>query len=308
MRGDRTRRPILAVTGLSGFIGTRLGELFGKSFALVDWYRRTPSAHAVASFPLDTTDERAVGAALERDHPSAVINVAAQANVDLCEGERDDPTGPAWRSNADAPSALARACKGAGIRLLHVSTDYVFDGSAGPYDEASPTGRAANWYGETKLAGERAVLAAGGDTAIARIVLPYRRPPASRVDLVQLIRARLGAGQPFVGATDQLITPTLADDIADGLIALAVSDVQGIYHLAGATLLSPYEAGLAVARTFGLDESLVRPGTLAEITSRAPRAPRPARTALLSDRFRRDFADRLHRPLKGFLEGIGTLR
>lgn len=308
MLDGRGHRPVLAVTGLSGFVGTRLGELYGESYSLVDWFRRTPSPHAVASFAIDTADERAVVAALERDRPGVVINVAAQANVDVCERERGDLTGPAWRSNADAPSVLARACRHRGIRLLHVSTDYVFDGSAGPYDEASPTSHAANWYGETKLAGERAVLDAGGDAAIARIVLPYRRPPASRLDLVQLVRSRLANGQPFVGATDQLITPTLTDDIADGLIALALSDMRGIYHLAGATLLSPYEAGLAVARTFGLDESLVRPGTLAEITSQANRAPRPARTALLSDRFRREFADRLHRPLKGFLEGVGTLR
>lgn len=308
MRSEPGKQQLVAVTGLSGFVGTRLGELYGRSLALVDWYHRTPSAHAVASYALDTADEAAVAAALERDRPSAVVNVAAQANVDACERERDDRAGDAWRANAEAPGVLARACRRAGVRFVHVSTDYVFDGAAGPYDEMSPTSHAANWYGETKLAGERGVLDSGGNVAIARIVLPYRRPPASRVDLVQLVRTRLASGQQFVGATDQLITPTLADDIADGLISLATSEGQGIYHLAGATLLSPYEAGIAVARTFGLDESLVKPGTLAEITSQANRAPRPARTALLSDRFRREFADRLHRPLKGVLEGIGTLR
>jgi len=308
MLASSGRRPTIAVTGLSGYVGTRFGELFGDSVSLVDWYRRTPSPLAAASHQVDTASEDAVADALDRDRPGAVINVGAQANVDECERERGDRAGPAWRSNAQAPSVLARACERAGVRFVHVSTDYVFDGAAGPYDEASPTGHAANWYGESKLAGERGVLDAGGNAAIARIVLPYRRPPASRVDLVQLVRTRLENSQVFVGATDQLVTPTLVDDVADGLVALAESEGAGIYHLAGATILTPYEAGLAVARTFGHDERYVKPGTLAEITRQTSRAPRPPRTALLSDRFRREFGDRLYRPLKGFLEGIGTLR
>jgi len=92
------------------------------------------------------------------------------------------------------------------------------------------------------------------------------------------------------------------------LTALAMSDGQGIYHLAGATLLSPFEAALVVARTYGLDESLVRPGTLAEITNQSNLAPRPVRTALLSDRFRTEFSNQIERPLRGFVEGIGTFR
>lgn len=301
-------RPTVAVTGLSGYVGTRLGELVGETLALVDWYRTSPSNAALASYQLDLCDEAAVALALQLDRPRAVINIAAQANVDVCEQERDDREGSAWRINATAPGVLARACATAGTRFVHVSTDYVFDGQDGPYHEQSPTDGAANWYGNTKLAGERAVTAAGGDFASARIMMPYRRPPASRLDLPQLIRNRLSQGQTFSAATDQLVAPTFLDDIIDALVTLLFVPGQGIYHLAGATLLSPFEAALIVARTFQLDESLVEASTLDAITGQGNRAPRPARSALLSQRFRTEYGTQLARPLRGFAEGVGMLR
>lgn len=301
-------RPLVAVTGLSGFVGTRFAELFGGSLQLIDWYRRTPAPIAAAMRQIDTVDRAAVCAAIEQDRPRVVINIAAQANVDLCEPERDDRDGMAWRANAVAPGVLAAACRDAGVRFVQVSTDYVFDGRDGPYREESATTHAANWYGETKLAGERAVERAGGDAAIARIVMPYRRPPASRADLPQIVRTRLSAGQPFVGADDQLVSPTFLDDVAVAMVSLAFGRGQGIYHLAGATLLSPYEVALIVARTFGLDESLVRAGSLDDVTRLAGRAPRPQRSALLSRRFRNEFGAKLDRPLRGFAEGVGLVR
>jgi dTDP-4-dehydrorhamnose reductase len=301
-------RPRIAATGLSGYVGTRLRELFYDKLTLIDWYRRTPAPVATAWHQVDFSNSDAVAVALARDQPGVVLNIGAMANVDDCERERGDRDGDAWLSNATAPGVLARACRAADVRFIQVSTDYVFDGRTGPYREDSPTNSAANWYGETKLAGERAVLEAGGDCAIARIVLPYRRPPASRTDLPQLIRTRLSAGEPFHAAVDQLITPTLLDDIAESLVALALSTNTGVYHLAGATMLSPYEAALIVARTFHLDEQLVQRSVLSAITSQANRAPRPPRSALLSDRFRADFSHVIERPLRGFAEGVGTLR
>ncbi len=195
-------RPRVAATGLSGYVGTRLQELFRDRLTLIDWYRRTPAPRADASYQVDCGDHETISAALARDQPDAVLNIGAKANVDDCERERVDRDGDAWRSNATAPGVLARACRAANVRLIHVSTDYVFGGSAGPYREDSPPDTAVNWYGETKLAGERAVTESGGEWAIARIVLPYRRPPASRIDLPQLIRARLSSGTPFHAAAD----------------------------------------------------------------------------------------------------------
>jgi dTDP-4-dehydrorhamnose reductase len=205
----------------------------------------------------------------------------------------------------DVPRALARACARSGLRFVHVSTDYVFDGEHGPYREDDRPTTAANWYGQTKLEGELAVLEAHPAVAIVRPSLPYGEPHPRKRDIVRLVRSRLAGGQPFGGVVDQFVTPTWLGDIADGLAALATSQGRGIYHLAGATILSPYDAALMIARTFGLDERLVHPSTLAAITQ-AGRAPRPRATALLSARLHGEFGPDFR--LKGFAEGLGQLR
>jgi dTDP-4-dehydrorhamnose reductase len=235
----------------------------------------------------------------------ALVNIGAAADVDACEQERGDRTGGVYRANVTIPQELARACAAHGLRFVHVSTDYVFDGEDGPYREDDVPTSAANWYGQTKLDGERAILAVNSAAAIARPSLPYGEAHPRKRDIVRLVRARLGDGQPFGGVVDQFITPTWLGDIADGLAALAMGSGNGIYHLAGATILSPYDAALIVARTFGLDERLVQPSTLAAITQ-AGRAPRPRATALLGTRLQREFGPSLR--MKGFAEGVGLLR
>ena len=297
----------LALTGLSGFVGTCVARRLAPRFALLDLYRQNRAEEGLAEGAVQLRPEAAdeAVAAAQEWGALALINLGAAADVDACERERGDREGQAYQSNAVLPGRLARACAARGLRFVHVSTDYVFDGARGPYREDDPSDGAANWYGQTKLDGERAVLAADPAAAVVRPALPYGEEHPRKRDIVRLVRGRLAAGQPFAGAVDQFITPTWMGDIAEGLAALALGAGAGVYHLAGATILTPYDAALVVARTFGLDEARVRPSTLAALTQ-AGRAPRPGSTALLCGRFRREYGDRLR--LKGFAEGVGLLR
>ena len=299
--------PRLALTGLSGFVGSSVGRQLVHQFTLFDLYHRTRAEADLVTASLQLRDdaiEGAVNAAREWGS-AALINIGAAADVDACEQERGDREGSVYRANVSIPRRLARACGEIGLRFVHVSTDYVFDGEDGPYHEDDIPTSAANWYGQSKLDGEKAVQDANPAAAVVRLSLPYGREHPRKRDIVRLVRSRLSAGQPFGGVVDQFITPTWLGDIAEGLAAVATSSGAGIYHLAGATILSPYDAALTVARTFGLDERLVQPSTLAAITQ-AGRAPRPRVTALLGTRLQREFGPEYR--LKGFAEGVGLLR
>jgi len=295
------------MTGASGFVGSVVARRLARNFELLDLYHRTPAPADIVgqSLYIDLSDRRSIDQALRDWRADALLHIAAAADVDACEAEREDRSGNAYQTNAVLPGLLARTCRELGIRFVHISTDYVYDGVDGPYHDMDLPGRAANWYGQTKLEGERAALKANPAAAVVRPSLPYGPAHPRKRDIVRLVRSRLGAGEAFAGAVDQFISPTWLDDLGDGLAAIVAGQGSGAYHLAGATLLTPYDAALVVARTFGLDERLVRPATLAEISG-SGRAPRPRATALLCPRFDRELGGRVRR--RGFAEGVGLLR
>lgn len=310
-----------AVTGLSGFVGqavlaaARAGA-FGQEWKLLDLYHAHPTLVGPAAAPLNLADPLArteALAALRRWRPEAVLHLAANSHVDACERERGDRSGPAWQVNAVAPVELWRAAAECGAYFLHVSTDYVFSGGEGPYRESDAIGPAVNWYGATKEAGERALVEAGAictgadigasPAAIARPSLPYGPPHPRKNDLVRSIRAQLESGQQCLATTDQLTTPTHVDDVAAALLALVVQRRGGIYHLSGATVLTPYDAALAIALVFGFPRDQIVPATLDELTSARGRAPRPRHPALLRPGTDAVLAETGLR-MAGFVEGL----
>jgi dTDP-4-dehydrorhamnose reductase len=236
--------------------------------------------HDVAGFAhdeLDVTDARAVAAAVDAARPGAVVNCAAWTDVD---GAESDPDG-ARAVNADGAGNVARAAAAAGARIVHVSTDYVFDGdrprSAEPYVESDPTGpRSA--YGATKLAGEQAVTAAGGSHAIVRSSWLFGLHGRNFVATM----LALGAERDEVRVVnDQIGCPTYTGHLAEALVDLAAETTEGIHHVAGGgTPCSWYDLTVEAFRQAGV-ECRVLPCTTAEM----PRpAPRPAFSALATER------------------------
>jgi dTDP-4-dehydrorhamnose reductase len=223
---------------------------------------------------LDVTDADAVAVAIAAARPDTVVNCAAWTDVD---GAEHDPAG-ARAANGDGAGNVARAAAAAGARLVHVSTDYVFDGDKRTqYVESDPTGP-RSVYGATKLEGEAAVRAAGGAHAIARSSWLFG---AGGRNFVATMLA-LGADRDEVKVvTDQIGRPTYTGHLAGALLDLAAGDGQGIFHVAGGgEPCSWHDFAVEIFRQAGVD-CAVLPCTTGEM----PRpAPRPAYSALASER------------------------
>jgi dTDP-4-dehydrorhamnose reductase len=212
---------------------------------------------------------------LNAHHPQVVVNATAYTAVD--DAEADETT--ATSVNGTAPGNLARWCARHGARLLHVSTDYVFDGTAtSPYEVDDATAP-CNVYGRSKLLGEHAVLDAGGDGHIVRTAWLYGGGPS----FIRTVGARLKAGEHVHVVTDQRGAPTWSAHLAQALVALGTASAPpGIWHCTSRGEASWYDVALALAALVGVDGDLVAPTT----SDHFPRpARRPAYSVLSNDRW-----------------------
>lgn len=206
--------------------------------------------------PLDVTQPDAVKNVFEDFAPNVVINCAAMSDVTACDENRNE----AWATNARAVKRLAKHCNETRARLVQVSSDFVFNGKRGPYDEdARPD--PVNYYGRAKLAGENAVREAGrSNWAIVRTVLLYGTgQDLSRSNVVLWMIDELSQGNQLHIVDDQYRTPTHVDDLATGIERLVDREKTGIYHISGRDLVSIYELACTVAEVFDFDASLIEP-------------------------------------------------
>lgn len=195
---------------------------------------------------VDITDIQSVERLLDETTPDVIINCAAYTDVDACETERDT----ALAVNGAGPGNLAAAAAGREARLIHLSTDFVFDGDRddpyGEEDEPSPV----NAYGESKLEGERRIRQVGGDHAILRTAWLYGRHGKNFVDTIR----RLAAERSEISVvTDQIGGPTWAADLAETLWLAAFHPMQGVYHAVNSGSCSRFEWAREIVRLAGLD-------------------------------------------------------
>jgi dTDP-4-dehydrorhamnose reductase len=239
--------------------------------------RGSRSAVALGREQADLTDELSVDSALDEHRPSVAINATVFQPVDLCERE----IGRAFAVNAAAAGLLAARCAVRRVRLVHLSTDYVFDGAQrSPYGEEDCP-RPLSVYAASKLAGEHLVLAADPAHTVVRTSSVYGQPAAAgTASFVVRMLERARAGQPTRVVDDQVVSPTFADDLAAAIWQLLDTDAAGIVHLAGSSPASWYQVAEHVFAAVG------RRDLLQATTSKeygAP-APRPAYSALRSVR------------------------
>ncbi len=233
------------------------------------------SGHEVTALPhgrLDVADAPAVDAALAAEHPQVVINAAAYNEVDRAEAEPD----AAFRGNALGPRVLAEATAARGIALVHVSTDYVFDGEAdAPYLESSPTAP-RSVYGRSKRAGEEAVIAANPRHFVVRTAWLYALDGRNFPNTMRRLAERGGVRV----VDDQRGSPTYVPHLAAALASLVGSGDFGLHHAAGRGEATWYELTRALFAGLGLDVT-VEPVT----TDAFPRpAPRPRYSVLGTER------------------------
>jgi dTDP-4-dehydrorhamnose reductase len=253
------------VLGGSGLVGSRFVELCSDRFDIL-----APSHAAV-----DVLDAPALARCVSTANPAAILNLAAWADVDAAEGERGDTTGRVYQLNTALPERLAELCADRGCHLVHVSTDYVFDGRREnrPYREDDAPAP-LSWYAQTKLAGEQRLQAANASATIARIEMPFRAQPHQKLDFARVCASRLRAGQQVIGVTDQRITPVFLDDAVEALAALLEQRPPGVVHLASADATTPFAFARAIAGRLGGDPNLIIPEPF-EAFSRGRIAPRP---------------------------------
>ena len=249
------------ITGAAGQLGVDLVEhctASGDEVVAVD--RRS----------LDITDRDAVRRLLDAERPDAVINAAAYTAVDDCERNEE----LAVAVNATAVGFLSEACAATGAHLVHVSTDYVFDGALDrPYREDDPTNpRSA--YGRSKLAGE---IAAGPTATIARTSWVCGEHGNNMVKLV--LRLAADPEQPLAFVADQRGNPTFTADLAPALRRLAADRRSGVHHVTNQGAVSWFEFVAEILAAAGHDPGRVRPITTAELDPPRP-APRPANSVL----------------------------
>jgi dTDP-4-dehydrorhamnose reductase len=259
------------IAGGGGMLGRELEQLLAQE-------RLDDVVVALPHADLDITDAASVGAAV-REHVGpgdVVVNSAAYTNVDAAE--TDQPT--AYAVNAEGPAALAGACGQVGARLIHVSTDYVFDGTATrPYQEDANTGP-VNAYGQSKLAGERAVLMALPSSGyVLRTCWLYG---GYGTNFVSTVLAAGRAGKQLTLPSSQVGQPTWTRPVAEQIVALAESSAMpGLYHGSASGSASRYEQAFAAFETAGLDTSLL---TSTDTPAARP-AARPAYSVLAHDRW-----------------------
>jgi len=249
----------LLITGVSGLLGLNAALRAQPRHTVIGVDRLTLANTPFDFIRADLLEENAVERILDETKPDALLHCAALANIDSCE--KDPET--ARRLNAILPGSIAASCKQRGIRLIHISTDAVFDGKkAAPYLETDSP-RPLSVYAQTKLAGEKAVLEANQAAVVARVNF-YGWSLSGKRSLAEFFVSNLREGNHVNGFTDVRFCPAFVGDLADILLKIFEKNLHGLYHAFGGEAMSKYEFGVRIARQFGFDESLVLPRSVEE--------------------------------------------
>lgn len=206
--------------------------------------------------------------------PDFIINAAAYTNVDKSETERE----MAWKVNVKAVEYISEAARVIDAHLIHISTDYIFNGKSGPYSEKdvpNPIG----YYGRTKLASENALKISGSINTILRTNVLYGTAPDSRPDFVKWVVDSLRHEKTIRIVTDQINNPTFINDLVQAINKIISYGKTGIYNIGGREFLSRLDFTYKIADHFKLNKSLIEPITTAELNQRARR---PLKSGLIT--------------------------
>ncbi|MEO8210232.1 MAG: dTDP-4-dehydrorhamnose reductase [bacterium] len=215
---------------------------------------------------LDITKKDEVKKIIDFYAPDVIINCAAYINVDMCEIERE----VSWKLNVDGVKNLIIAAKRIDSKIIHYSTDYVFDGKNGPYTENSVP-NPISFYGREKLASENALITSDIKFAIIRTLVLYGIGNNVKPNFALWMIDKLKENQPVNIVTDQISNVTMIDDLAFGTLKIIENKCTGIYNIAGSDILSRFEFALKVCEVFKFNKNLVIPITTASLNQPAPR-------------------------------------
>lgn len=273
----------ILITGSNGLLGQNLLTTAPDSVTLVATDIQTESwpNQARSRFQqLDITDYKQVHDLMKSYRPDYLINAAAYTNVDGAETERE----LCWQVNVVGVENLARAARLTKCKVVHVSTDYIFDGQNGPYrEDALPS--PAGFYARSKLAAENALIAIEAEHAIARTMVLYGTGIKVKNNFALWVIQSLSQGQKIRVVDDQIGTSTLASELALALWRIVALDKMEIFNISSPDLMSRYEFARRIAIAFDLDPSLITAIKTADLKQPAPR---PLNSGLIVEKAQRE--------------------
>lgn len=224
------------VTGSNGFIGANLV----RSFSNMDGYRLVCPTHQ----EMDITNFEQVSRVIHGCKPNVVVNLAAHRNANTAEIQKGNKLGSVWMTNVIGPQNIAEVSRELGVRLIHISTDMVFDGysdNKGPYletDLPKHDGERLSWYGLTKALGEQAVLPTSTIIRIGNVSQPIYHP---NLDYIGKLLWRFDSGKKTLIFPDQTVTLTEMTDLTKSILKIINGDIHGVFHVASPDTVSPFK-------------------------------------------------------------------
>lgn len=263
----------LLITGANGFVGYYLTQrMLTEGYNVVATGKgpeRLQINHPRYSYcSMDVSEAASVNEVFARHQPSLVVHGAAMTKPDECELQQE----AAWQVNVGGTGHVVDAANACGAFLVHLSTDFIFEGTANRYTEADE-GNPVNYYGKTKLEAEGLVKTYAGSWAILRPILMYGQPQVGRQNILTFVADALRKKEAVRLFTDQRRFPTYVEDFVWGIAQVVRHRATGIFHFCGKDALSPFEMGVKVAEFLMLDKNLVQPVTAAEFFQPAKRPP-----------------------------------
>jgi len=286
----------ILITGSNGLLGQSLLDLFlgDKEYQLIALSRgenRYPIKKGYAYYAIDLTNKNQLEEIIVKESPDYIINTAAMTNVDACE----DNTEECDAINVTLVENLVELCKQTQAKLIHISTDFIFDGEQGYYKETD-TPNPLSYYGNSKLRSEKVIE--NIDYVILRTILVFGKVhDMSRSNIVLWVRQMLQDKKELTIVNDQFRMPTYVKDLALACKLSVDKGVKGVFNVSSSELLSVYEIAKQIAEVFNLDGSLISPISTATLNQKAAR---PSKTGFNLDKTKKQ----LGLPIKTFIENL----
>lgn len=257
------------ITGANGLLGQQLVEVFSQKHQVFasDLHSDSFTTHPDVKYEsLDILEKDKLKTLISSFKPELIVNAAAYTDVDGCETNREK----AREVNVGGLENLSEICKQEKIKLIHISTDYVFDGKSGPYSEDDPP-NPISYYGKSKLEGELKIKQSGIDNIIVRTNVLYGLGKKINPNFFTWVLDKLKKEEKIKIVTDQLNNPTLADDLACAIQELWEKKFTGIINISGSEYLSRYDFAQKIAHEFDLKKDLISPVKTEDLKQKASR-------------------------------------
>jgi dTDP-4-dehydrorhamnose reductase len=286
------------VTGANGFVGHYFVQAALKKGFTVIATGKGECRLPFSGYPnfiyeeMDFTDPYSIDAVFYKHKPEAIIHAGAMGKPDECEQNQMQ----AYMVNVEGTVHLLITAADYKCFFIFISTDFVFDGDTGMYKEDDQR-ISVNYYGRTKIEAEDAVMEYEYDWNIIRTVLVYGKPQTGRDNILTIVKTKLEKGESYNVFSDQVRTPTYVEDLANAVVMIIEKKLNGVFHVSGEEVLTPYEMAIKTAEFFQLDSSPIKKVTAADMSQPARR---PLKTGFNIDKARRELG---FKPIS-FFEGL----